>query len=388
MNLNSMLLTNIRASPYFKMDLFELKTFHEVVDEIYYKVEHLEPWEKNSRKLAGQVGMCAGVRGVGAGGIVSTAYCILYKLFTLKLTRRQLKTMLNHHDSPYIRGIGFMYIRYCQPPFDFWDWYEPYINDEEEIDLKAGSGYTITIGEVVRTMMTKLDWFGTLFPRMPVNVQRELEDKIRVAKQTMRLTESAAAGEQQDQGWEEEGNEVEYQNGEEEEEERDNWRTKKTRELPEEGLREKSKEKSRERSRERERSQDRHRDRSREKDRPRVQDRSKDKDRGRDRSKDRGRDRSKDRARDRSRDKDKQRGRSRERKSRETSRERQRSSSPKRSSPKDAEHVRSHSKGKRQGSRSRSRERCKKSPKRSRSVDRKRSRSRERHHRSSSRGKH
>lgn len=25
------------------------------------QVEHLEPWEKNSRKLAGQVGMCAGV---------------------------------------------------------------------------------------------------------------------------------------------------------------------------------------------------------------------------------------------------------------------------------------------------------------------------------------
>ena len=41
MNLNSMLLTNIRASPYFKTDLFELKTFHEVVDEIYYKVRSL-----------------------------------------------------------------------------------------------------------------------------------------------------------------------------------------------------------------------------------------------------------------------------------------------------------------------------------------------------------
>lgn len=79
-----------------------------------------------------------------------------------------------------------MYIRYCQPPFDFWDWYEPYINDEEQIDLKAGGGYVVTIGEVARTMMTKLDWFGTLFPRIPVNVQRELEDKVRVAKQTMR----------------------------------------------------------------------------------------------------------------------------------------------------------------------------------------------------------
>lgn len=52
------------------------------------------------------------VRGVGAGGIVSTAYCLLYKLFTLKLTRKQLNGLLTHPDSPYIRGLGFMYIRY------------------------------------------------------------------------------------------------------------------------------------------------------------------------------------------------------------------------------------------------------------------------------------
>lgn len=38
MNLNSMVLTNIVGSPYFKEDLYELKTFHEVVDEIYYRV--------------------------------------------------------------------------------------------------------------------------------------------------------------------------------------------------------------------------------------------------------------------------------------------------------------------------------------------------------------
>lgn len=51
------------------------------------------------------------VRGVGAGGIVSTAYCLLFKLFTLKLTRKQLNGLLTHPDSPYIRGLGFMYIR-------------------------------------------------------------------------------------------------------------------------------------------------------------------------------------------------------------------------------------------------------------------------------------
>lgn len=43
------------------VNLYELKTYHEVIDEIYYKVSHLEPWEKGSRKTAGQTGMCGGV---------------------------------------------------------------------------------------------------------------------------------------------------------------------------------------------------------------------------------------------------------------------------------------------------------------------------------------
>lgn len=51
------------------------------------------------------------VRGVGTGGIVSTAFCLLYKLFTLKLTRKQLMGLITHTDSPYIRALGFMYIR-------------------------------------------------------------------------------------------------------------------------------------------------------------------------------------------------------------------------------------------------------------------------------------
>jgi len=38
MNLNNMILTNIQSSPYFKVQLFDLKTYHEVIDEIFYKV--------------------------------------------------------------------------------------------------------------------------------------------------------------------------------------------------------------------------------------------------------------------------------------------------------------------------------------------------------------
>lgn len=38
MNINPMIHTNIIQSPYFKTNLIELKTYHEVIDEIYYKV--------------------------------------------------------------------------------------------------------------------------------------------------------------------------------------------------------------------------------------------------------------------------------------------------------------------------------------------------------------
>ena len=56
--------------------------------------------------------MCGGVRGVGAGGVVSSAYCLMYKLSTMKITKKQLQSILNHCDSPYIRGVGFMFIRF------------------------------------------------------------------------------------------------------------------------------------------------------------------------------------------------------------------------------------------------------------------------------------
>ncbi|XP_018564979.1 pre-mRNA-splicing factor 38B [Anoplophora glabripennis] len=175
MNLNPLILTNIQSSHYFKVNLYELKTYHEVVDEIYYKVNHLEPWEKGSRRTSGQTGMCGGVRGVGAGGIVSTAYCLLYKLFTLKLTRKQLNGLISHCDSPYIRALGFMYIRYTFPPPSLLEWYEEYLEDEEELDVKAGGGQTMTIGMMLRQWLVKLEWFSTLFPRIPVSIQQKIQ---------------------------------------------------------------------------------------------------------------------------------------------------------------------------------------------------------------------
>ncbi|XP_050293053.1 pre-mRNA-splicing factor 38B [Anthonomus grandis grandis] len=200
MNLNPLILTNIQSSHYFKVNLYELKTYHEVVDEIFYKVSHLEPWEKGSRRTAGQTGMCGGVRGVGAGGIVSTAYCLLYKLFTLKLTRKQLNGLITHCDSPYIRALGFMYIRYVLPPSCLLEWYEDYLEDEEELDVKAGGGQTMMMGQVLRQWLVKLEWFSTLFPRIPVPIQQKIQKFLeqRFPPQAVQVAQERARGFERD----------------------------------------------------------------------------------------------------------------------------------------------------------------------------------------------
>jgi len=180
MNINPLILTNVQGSPYFKVELFGIKTFHEVVDQIYYKVDHLEPWAVGSRKTAGrsQTGMCGGVRGVSAGGVVSSSYCLMYKLYTLKVTKKQVYALLEHCDSPYIRGVGFLFLRYTLPPQLMWDWFEPYLDDEEEIDIKAGGGKPMTIGEMCRLMLTRLEWFDTRFPRIAVQYEKQIRENL------------------------------------------------------------------------------------------------------------------------------------------------------------------------------------------------------------------
>ena len=46
MNLNHLILANITESAYFRVDLAQFKQFDQLVDEIYYRVTHLEPWVK------------------------------------------------------------------------------------------------------------------------------------------------------------------------------------------------------------------------------------------------------------------------------------------------------------------------------------------------------
>ncbi|RHY83392.1 hypothetical protein DYB37_008456 [Aphanomyces astaci] len=100
----------------------ELATYHEVVDEIYYRVDHAEPWA------------------AGTSRIPSTCFCLLMKFCTMRLTVNQMQGLLKHvvsRDSPFIRCVGFLYLRYTCDPELLWEWYEPFLDDEEEFNASS-----------------------------------------------------------------------------------------------------------------------------------------------------------------------------------------------------------------------------------------------------------
>lgn len=47
---------------------------------------------------------------------------LLFKLYCLQLTTSQIKRLISHKDSPFIRVIGFLYLRYVCEPKALWGW--------------------------------------------------------------------------------------------------------------------------------------------------------------------------------------------------------------------------------------------------------------------------
>ncbi|KAI8890692.1 PRP38-domain-containing protein [Backusella circina FSU 941] len=158
MNLNAIIYQNILSSPYFR-SLYEKKTFHEIVDEIYNRVYVLAPFLKGTQP--------------------STAFCCLYKMWTLRLTIKQIENMIDHVDSTYIRAIGFLYLRYVCAPAQLWDWFQYYLEDEEEVEVTSGpKPQKMTIGQLCRSLITEQKFQGTMLPRIPVPIARDLTAKL------------------------------------------------------------------------------------------------------------------------------------------------------------------------------------------------------------------
>mmetsp|Transcript_21454 Transcript_21454/g.55757 ORF Transcript_21454/g.55757 Transcript_21454/m.55757 type:complete len:543 (-) Transcript_21454:126-1754(-) len=178
-NIEKVLHQNILASEYFK-SLFALKTYNDVVNEIYRECDTLEPWASQLR-------------------VPSTAYCLLLKFFSMGLTEKQIVGLLDHTDSPYIRGVGFLYLRYACPPKRLWEFFSSYLDDEEEIILDKMQTKKTTIGGLVRMLLQESHYCGSIMPRIPVPVMRDIQKKLLMHERGI-SDEAEEEGERDDEG--------------------------------------------------------------------------------------------------------------------------------------------------------------------------------------------
>jgi len=172
-----MLIENIRSHDYFK-GLAELRTFEQVIDQIYYDVTYVTPWKPGTHKTQRASGMCSGLRGVSNAGIPSTCYMLLFKLYTLQITKAQIERLLSHSDSSFIRAIGLLYLRHCCDPKQLFEWYSAYLDDTETFDEVGDGSGTTTVGQFCRKLLTEQEFHDTMLPRLPVPIARDIQKKL------------------------------------------------------------------------------------------------------------------------------------------------------------------------------------------------------------------
>mmetsp|Transcript_52564 Transcript_52564/g.112558 ORF Transcript_52564/g.112558 Transcript_52564/m.112558 type:complete len:562 (+) Transcript_52564:2-1687(+) len=163
--INPVLKDRISTSVYFK-SLFRLTTVEQVIDEIYNEADHAEPYSAGSQTIP------------------STLWCCMSRLFTLKLTRSQIFMMLEHTESPFIRAAGFLYVRVAVDLSMLWDFFGPFIVDEEEFNPTSDPKLRpVTMGEWIEQLMNETKFAGTTLPRLSVPAKRKLDEKLALVPQ-------------------------------------------------------------------------------------------------------------------------------------------------------------------------------------------------------------
>eukprot|EP01029_Cantina_marsupialis_P004528 TRINITY_DN146098_c0_g2_i1.p1 TRINITY_DN146098_c0_g2~~TRINITY_DN146098_c0_g2_i1.p1 ORF type:complete len:573 (+),score=128.73 TRINITY_DN146098_c0_g2_i1:158-1876(+) len=156
-NINALLLENIKSSRYFQT-LLEFNTVEDLFQEITDRVKSVEP-------LA-----------TGASRDPSTAFCILYRLFCIRLSYKDMNAMLKYKHSPYVPALGLIYLRYVVEPKSIWEWIEPLVSSSIKF-CAYGPGESVTLGEFARELFSGNNYHGTITPRIPMAVARDLKVK-------------------------------------------------------------------------------------------------------------------------------------------------------------------------------------------------------------------
>jgi len=158
-NINSLLCNNILSCQYFK-EVVIVKNFNEIISEIDKNVTNIEAWA------------------VGVFGVPSTFFCCFYKIFLLNPNEYQINTLLTHKNI-YVRITGILFLRFYSEPEYLFDYLKKYLKEKKEyffptVDKKV----KINLKEYVILLFKELNHYGTILPRIPIKIEREIKMKI------------------------------------------------------------------------------------------------------------------------------------------------------------------------------------------------------------------
>ena len=177
-NFHNILWQHLRSSYYFR-GLYKTTTFSGVLDKIYFDVEHCEPMVPSSR-----------------GPAASPCFCLVYKLFLMRLTDREMETLLTHGDSPFIRAVGLLYLRIATDVADLWRWFEPALHDHESMAMRrsgggasgaggggrggarSSAGVSTSLGDFAQLLLTTNKYFNTMLPPIPIPVMKRYKKRL------------------------------------------------------------------------------------------------------------------------------------------------------------------------------------------------------------------
>jgi len=119
--------------------------------------------------------------------------CCAYRLFTMAPNEDELRRVIDNPNSPLVRCVGFLSIRYVVPPEQLWDRYEEFLLDDARLKITDGGKgreEVTTIGEYIEGLLLKEKYFSTPLPRIPAAVRRKLEERLAPMPQYRKRTKA------------------------------------------------------------------------------------------------------------------------------------------------------------------------------------------------------
>jgi len=149
-NIEELVADIVVNSEYYK-SLFRFTSVDAVIEEFLKHAKNLEP------------------RIPGLSRKASTAFCILYKLLSMKLTKPKAMRIV-HHKEPLVRCLGLLILRYTLKPTLLWKYLEEHLDDDSPV-TPGSDGSRTTVGEFATKLLSETRYFGTTLPRIPKAVQ-------------------------------------------------------------------------------------------------------------------------------------------------------------------------------------------------------------------------